>query len=437
MRLFSELFSFVAIWLNTYAFIFVYSKTIKNKITFNIINVFLISILSLFTYIFNNYIDESLLRFLLSFIVVVISYILFFKEEKFIILAFKVLLIFIILTLCDATLSIIFLIFSVNQELVVKNITYLRALSTILDSLLIILIFLFPSFVKFINKLIEYMKGDYIYRFLSLVFYAFLVFLIITNMNAYKFNFEFFMLSFLLLSFFLCLCVIVIFQYFKNKHSEEEQKALLELMKEYETILENDKINRHEMLNNLIVLKSYKDKSSLEYEEMLDEIINTYQDHKSKIYSNLYKLPSGFKGIIYYKMLKIKENNIEVTLLSSPEIEESLNNINKKLYFKVCKILGIILDNAIEAASLTNDKHLLIDIYLDEDLEIYVENSFIKSIDLNNINSKGYSTKGNNRGYGLYIANKLVKENNSLELIQNVEGDKFISILKIKNPSNN
>ena len=46
---------------------------------------------------------------------------------------------------------------------------------------------------------------------------------------------------------------------------------------------------------------------------------------------------------------------------------------------------------------------------------------------------KGYSTKGKNRGYGLYIVNKLLGETNKLLLTQDLKDNKFISVLTIKN----
>ena len=227
----------------------------------------------------------------------------------------------------------------------------------------------------------------------------------------------------------------MIYQYFKNKQSEEEQKNLLELMTEYEIMLDKDRINRHEMLNNLVALKSYKNKSSKDFEEMLDGIIKTYEDKKSQVYSNLYNLPSGIKGIVYYKMNTIKKDNINFNLLISKEVENRFEKLNQKLYFKVCKILGIILDNAMEATSITKEKLLLIDIYLEEEnLVIYLENSFINNVDLNTIYNKGVSSKGKNRGYGLYLVKRIVNDTNELGFEQSINNDRFSTILKIKNP---
>lgn len=225
----------------------------------------------------------------------------------------------------------------------------------------------------------------------------------------------------------------MIYQYFKNKTAEKEQKQLLELMEEYENLLETGRENRHEMLNNLIVLKTEKNKASEKYEELLDDIIRQYQSKKSTNYSSLYKLPSGIKGIVYYKMANIKENEITFTSVISEEMYKLFDEMDTKLYYKVCKITGILIDNAIEASTVSDDKLLLVDIYKENNLiNIYIENTFEGTVDINLINKKGFSTKGKNRGLGLHIVSTILRENDNLSLEQRVVNNKFVSILKIK-----
>ena len=64
----------------------------------------------------------------------------------------------------------------------------------------------------------------------------------------------------------------------------------------------------------------------------------------------------------------------------------------------------------------------------------YIENSFSSNIDLDRITEKGESSKGSNRGYGLFIASKLIREKDDIDLEQHIDNNKFISILTIKNP---
>ena len=57
--------------------------------------------------------------------------------------------------------------------------------------------------------------------------------------------------------------------------------------------------------------------------------------------------------------------------------------------------------------------------------------SLPNNIDLNDINKKGFSTKGKNRGYGLHIVNKLVKSSDDIFFKQSISNSKFLSELKI------
>lgn len=434
MKLFDFIVPYAAMMFNLYAFLKAYSATINTKLKFTVCKLLIFLCSSLVIYLTNNFTNVPF-KVMTSLTMLMITYKVFFKED-FISLVFKTFIIYLIVLFCDFITSTVFLFFPINSVIELGKINYLRNLCTILVSLLLILIFLFKGFIMFLNKLLKYLTSYRSVLTLFLLIFSFFVFFFVSLYASLSFDKNTFFISVLTMSFFLILCVTMIFQYFKNKHGEEEQKSLLALMNEYEIILDNDRINRHEMLNNLIVLKSFKNKDSKEFEETLNEIINDYQDKKSALYTKLYKLPSGIKGIIYYKMASIKNLNINLELLISPLIKDNFEKLDSKLYFKVCKVLGIALDNAIEAASMTDNKILLIDIYLEEGtLVVYIENSFINNIDLNLIHRKGFSSKSGNRGYGLYIVKKILEETEALNFNQSIEKDRFITIFKIKNPS--
>lgn len=433
LKFLSLLFSYLAIMFNIYAFLKVYELISSKKLKFTKLKLLILFALSLIAFLSNYYLEIPL-KFIVSFSIILISFCYYYREN-FIITLFKLFIIYLILSLCDFIISVVFLFFPITSVNDIGSVTLLKALCTILDSLLLILIFSLDFILNLLSDLLRYIVSKFNYIFLFISFLALVIFLILTNKSAFIFNIWNFTISTFLILFFLCLCVVIIFQYFKNKHNEEEQNSLLDLMTEYERILDNDRINRHEMLNNLVTLKTYKNKSSLEYEQILDDIINSYELKKSEFYSKLYKLPSGVKGIIYYKIANIKDKNINVQLLISNEVKNEFEKLNSRLYFRTCKVLGIIMDNAIEASSESKEKSILIDIYLeDENIIFYIENSFDNNIDLKDITEKGKSSKGDNRGYGLFIANKLIKENADISLEQNINGKVFVSILTIKNP---
>jgi len=433
VKLVSFIFCYFSIVLNIYAFIKSYGLISNIKIKINFFNFFVLLLLS-FIEFFSNYYFSFPLNFAVSLLVIFLTFFYFYKDNLLIML-FKLFIFYLSLSLIDLLVSIVFLFFPVYSFEEIGNISFLKGLCTVLVSLLFLLIFSIDSIINIISKLLRYLYGKNNFIFLIISFLTFVVSFSLYYSYARKIDVKLFWISFLLISFVLMLCLIMIFQYFKAKQREDEQQALLNLMNEYEKILDSDRTNRHEMLNNLITLKTYKNKSSEDYEKLIDGIIKDYQIKKSEFYSKLYNLPSGVKGIIYYKIANIKDKDINVELVIAKAVKDKFENLNSRLYFRVCKILGIIIDNAIEAASEAMDKNILIDIYLeDENIIFYIENSFSSNIDLDRITEKGESSKGSNRGYGLFIASKLIKEKDDVDLEQHIDNKKFISILTIKNP---
>ena len=86
--------------------------------------------------------------------------------------------------------------------------------------------------------------------------------------------------------------------------------------------------------------------------------------------------------------------------------------------FEIIRILGILLDNAIEACKDCKNKILNIEFRQENYiLFIVIENSFIfTNIDTKNIFKKGFSTKKGNSGLGLWKVNKIIKKSNNMYL---------------------
>lgn len=83
---------------------------------------------------------------------------------------------------------------------------------------------------------------------------------------------------------------------------------------------------------------------------------------------------------------------------------------------------------------LSKDKFLNIEVYNEkENTIIEVNNSFeSKNTDIEKIYNKNYSSKGKNRGLGLYIAKMLLKKSKYLDMEQRVENNIFYTKIYIK-----
>lgn len=239
--------------------------------------------------------------------------------------------------------------------------------------------------------------------------------------------------SIFLLLFFLFLIYLIVYNKYMVIKEVKKTEELLDMMSIYEKRIDEDRIIRHEMLNNLLALKSFKDKNSKDFDKTLDDFIMTCSN-KSVGVKNIYRLPPGLKGIVYYKMNIASDKKINYNINISKQVNIKLEKENYKEYVSLCKILGIIIDNAIEASEKTKDKLLIIDAYNEKDgIVIEVTNSCKeKDIDISSLYKKGYSSKGNNRGFGLHIARMLLKNSKHLKMEQKCVNSLFITKIIIK-----
>lgn len=422
---------FLSIMLNVLCMSYCYKKLNNVRKISDLIYCLLVVILSLIVFVVNYYIVFKY-RIIFFCLAMVIFYKLVYIDKLSDVII-KTLSIYLVVFIVDFLVLLLLIIIFNGGVVDVSYVNYVKAFSTFLVSMCLFLIFTYTKINNLIIKLSKLIKNkNEIFSFILLLM-GFVVISIITYSNASDLKMKNFIPSLCVILFILIISIIMIYQYFKTKTAEKEQKQLLELMEEYENLLETGRENRHEMLNNLIVLKTEKNKASEKYEELLDDIIRQYQSKKSTNYSSLYKLPSGIKGIVYYKMANIKDNEITFTSVISEEMYKLFDEMDTKLYYKICKITGILIDNAIEASTVSDDKLLLVDIYKEKGLiNIYIENTFEGTVDINLINKKGFSTKGKNRGLGLHIVSTILRENDNLSLEQRVVNNKFVSILKIK-----
>lgn len=110
--------------------------------------------------------------------------------------------------------------------------------------------------------------------------------------------------------------------------------------------------------------------------------------------------------------------------------------------YALSRILGILLDNAIEAASASPEKKINFEIVpapgynsLRQKSLIIIENSYTnKDIDLDKIREKGFTSKctdSNSHGLGLWEVNKILRRHKNLNLYTSKNNDYFRQTLEI------
>lgn len=234
--------------------------------------------------------------------------------------------------------------------------------------------------------------------------------------------------------------IIILFTLFRqridNENVSKKYDELLDVMKNYESDIEDQRTLRHETKNEFATIKcklqdKEDNKTIIEY---IDSVIGDKGKASSTNYCKFKYLPSnGLKGFFYYKCTEAEKKGISVSVNISKQIENSfLKDIETKDFKDLARIIGVYLDNAIEASSTSEGKKLGIEMYLiKEKIEIIITNTFNNEINLDKIGKESFSTKGKHRGHGLLLVKKILSENNRFEAKKEIRGNIYIQSLKI------
>lgn len=152
--------------------------------------------------------------------------------------------------------------------------------------------------------------------------------------------------------------------------------------------------------------------------------------------NNLYLLnPDIINNPGIYNLLTAKYNEaIEKDIKVNLTFLLDLNNLHMKIY-EFARILGILLDNAIEAASECDKKILNISFRNDSKNNvniIQIENTYLdKDVDIDHIFNKGITGKENHTGLGLWEVREILKKNNNINLHTTKTDEYFSQQLEI------
>ena len=221
-----------------------------------------------------------------------------------------------------------------------------------------------------------------------------------------------------------------------------------EIMKYDKLLMQNNTL--YECMQNVENYQEQQDLCMHEYKNQLSKVIDATTDEKViNIVKNILKvdssnenyilgkikyLPKGeIKSLIYYKLLVSNKQNLNTSIDISPKIEEKDFKLPPNVNNELSQLIGIYFDNAIEAASHSAKKQIALEVYkIKNSLFFVITNSYKGNINLNNIMKKGFSTKGNSRGKGLYFANKIVKNSTYFTNETKIMDDYFIQKLELK-----
>ena len=139
-------------------------------------------------------------------------------------------------------------------------------------------------------------------------------------------------------------------------------------------------------------------------------------------------------------MQEAEKKGINVALSISKRIKNStIFNLETKKQREFAKILGVFLDNAIEASYESMEKKIGIEEHITNitEFKMIISNTFNNKIDSEKIGKERFSTKGKNRGHGLLLVDHIMKNNNRFEIKTEIQGNIYSQIIIVKDLNRN
>lgn len=223
---------------------------------------------------------------------------------------------------------------------------------------------------------------------------------------------------------------IISFISFTKINQLEETEMNLQETKLYNktlTILhDNIRSFRHDFANIVSGIGGYVQTNDLEglknyYSQLLEDCQNT--NNLSALTPELINNPAIY-NVLATKYHKADEQGIKINL----EVFLDLNTLKIKIY-DFTRILGILMDNAIEATKECNEKVINLIIRNEQNKNrqvVIIENTYKnKDVNLDLIFDKGVTSKPGNTGLGLWKVREILKKNENLNLFTTKNNEYF------------
>lgn len=247
-----------------------------------------------------------------------------------------------------------------------------------------------------------------------------------------------FLIFFLFTSIFIVIMMYILRRDAKLQAQNVQYESLQRYTEQVEELYQNIRGFKHDYINILSTMQLY-----MEHEDWVNlktyfntEILPTgatFQDSSQTLgqLSNL-QIPE-LKSILYNKLVKAIELGLKVQLeIRKPITKIAIKNVD------IARVIGIYLDNAIEALlELDSEcpRQLSVALIDMKDSVVIIIQNNCKELPLNlhKLGTLSYTTKGKNRGMGLYLAAKTLRSYKNIQKETTYENNTFTQTLKIFN----
>ena len=240
------------------------------------------------------------------------------------------------------------------------------------------------------------------------------------------------LISILSLISYFSLSIYSIIKTMKLEKAEEDLEQEKTYNKTLQILHDNIRAFKHDFANILSGIGGYVETDDMKglknyYKQLLQDCEQV--SNLESLSPELINSPSVY-SVLANKYYRADSLGIKINLDSFIDFK----NLNMGIY-EFTRILGILMDNAIEAASECDNK--LVNVIIRNDNKqhrqlLRIENTYKdKNIDLDKISEKGYSTKPNNTGLGLWEVDRIIKKHKNLARFTTKNDEFFIQQLEI------
>lgn len=216
---------------------------------------------------------------------------------------------------------------------------------------------------------------------------------------------------------------------------ENDLQQLAEYNRELENNMENIRNIKHDIKNLFFTMGGFVDKSGDEEMKVFyaENIVPFAKQElqKNDLYMKLSNIhDESMKSFLYFKVMQGIDQNVDMDLqvqLDDTDDSFCMGQID------LIRILGILLDNAIEEAKICNGT-VMVSIKEDEREYLFSISNTVRRQTREKGVIAGTTDKGLSRGSGLLIVNKLIRKYKNVLLNSFFKEDRFVQCLRIEKP---
>ncbi len=236
--------------------------------------------------------------------------------------------------------------------------------------------------------------------------------------------------------------LVAIFKEFKllKKQLNNQVKQLGDYSNTLESIYENIAQYRHEISRGVKGVSNYIDKNDheglIKHLQIFNERSQLFSSEEYQMLAQIEALKiDTLKGLIISKYQRAKALGITFEAGILEQLQAlPIGDVD------LCRLSGILLDNAIEAASLADEKHVSLFMFrtaseedeISEKWTLQISNSYVNGVGITSEKSFKKSSKGSDRGIGLKSLTKIIASHVHIQLKTDIEQERVTQRLVIE-----